>query len=91
MAEFTEYDGGGVMPNTVHPKGKDALTNGDKLRLMSTTGQMEDSQAAVDPGFWVGNEYFDTTKPAYTYNDQAARLRQRNADQAARYKQTPRY
>jgi len=49
-----EYNGGGPMPNTVFPKGNDALTPSDKLRLQSITGQEEDSRAPVDPYFWQG-------------------------------------
>lgn len=54
MSEFSEYDGGGVMPNTVHPKGPDALTPADKLRLQSMTGQETDSRAPIDPYHWQG-------------------------------------
>lgn len=57
MNERSEYEGGGVMPNTVFPKGKDALTASDKLRLQSITGQEEDSRAPVDPWFWQGGDY----------------------------------
>jgi len=54
MSEYSEYDGAGVMPNTVYPKGTDALTPGDKLRLQSLTGQDTDSRAPVDPFHWYG-------------------------------------
>ena len=50
----SEFGGMGVMPNTVHPKGTDALTASDKLRLMSITGQEDDSKAPPDPYFWQG-------------------------------------
>ena len=50
----SEYGGGGVMPNTVFPKGTEALTASDKLRLQSITGQETDSNAPVDPYFWQG-------------------------------------
>ncbi len=56
VEQHSEFEGGGVMPNTVFPKGAKALTNDDKLRLQSTTGQEIDSQASVDPFFWHGNE-----------------------------------
>ena len=52
---YSEYDGKGVMPNTVHPKGDEALTASDQLRLQSITGQETDSQAPVDPYHWYGN------------------------------------
>lgn len=57
MNERSEYEGGGVMPNTVFPKRSDALTPSDKLRLQSITGQEEDSRAPVDPWFWQGGDY----------------------------------
>lgn len=52
---YSEYDGKGVMPNTVHPKDTEALTASDQLRLQSITGQEEDSRAPVDPYHWQGN------------------------------------
>ena len=52
----SEFEGGGVMPNTVFPKGADALTNSDRLRLMSLTGQETDPNAPVDPYFWYGGQ-----------------------------------
>lgn len=90
MTEFTEYDGGGVMPNTVYPKAKEALTNGDKLRLQSITGQEEDSQASPDPGFWHGNEYFDVNQPAYTYKEHDRKVARAMKEEQARYKETKR-
>lgn len=54
VESHTEYGGGGVMPNTVFPKGNEALTPSDKLRLQSLTGQEEDSRAPLDPYFWHG-------------------------------------
>ena len=52
---FSEYEGGGVLPNTVFPKGRGALTPSDKLRLQSLTGQEDDPFAPPDPYFWHGN------------------------------------
>ena len=86
----TEFNGGGVMPNTVHPKGEDALTNGEKLRLQSITGQETDSKASPDPGFWQGNEYFDPTQPAETYEEWAEKIRRIEREEASRYDETPR-
>lgn len=57
VSEFSEFDGGGVMPNTVYPKGPEALTANDKLRLQSLTGQEEDSRAPIDPWHWQGGQY----------------------------------
>ena len=89
--EHSEYDGGGVMPNTVYPKGSDALTPSDKLRLQSITGQETDPQAPVDPYHWYGNV---RPNEALVENDRMAReerarqLAQREAD---RYRETPQY
>lgn len=57
LNERSEFEGGGVMPNTVFPKGTEALTPSDKLRLQSITGQEADSRAPVDPWFWQGGDY----------------------------------
>jgi len=57
---LSEYEGRGTMPNTVFPKGNDALTPADKLRLQSLTGQEEDSRAPVDPYHWFGGIGPDT-------------------------------
>lgn len=51
----SEFGGRGVQENTLYPKGSDALTPGDKLRLQSLTGQEEDPKAPVDPYHWQGN------------------------------------
>lgn len=51
----SEYDGGGVMPNGIYPQEDGtALSARDQLRLLSLTGQTEDSHAPVDPYFWNG-------------------------------------
>lgn len=52
--DHTEFNGGGVMPNTVFPKSPEFLTNGEKLRLDAITGQHEDSHAPVNPYHWNG-------------------------------------
>jgi len=92
VESHSEYEGGGVMPNTVFPKGNDALTSSDKLRLDSITGQTEDSQAPVDPYHWQGGAKYhpDEMKP---YEDaaraRAVARRQLDRDERARYKETP--
>lgn len=50
----SEYSGRGVQRNTVFPKGEEALTAHDKLRLQSLTGQETDATAEVDPHHWHG-------------------------------------
>lgn len=87
---YSEYDGNGVMPNTVFPKGEEALTAGDKLRLQSITGQETDSRAPVDPAFWHGATLQDPAEEARIarLHRQAGAQRRRAAlDQ---YKPTPR-
>jgi len=62
----SEYGGGGVMPNTVYPKGSDALTPADKLRLDSITGQDQDARAPVDPYHWMGGVKPEAVLPGKT-------------------------
>ena len=52
--EFSEFEGGGLMPNTVFPS--DFLTASDKLRLQSITGQEDNPRVAVNPYHWYGGE-----------------------------------
>lgn len=90
LNERSEYDGGGVMPNTVYPKGTDALTASDKLRLQSLTGQEEDSRAPVDPWFWQGGQY-SSDALADVESDRRARERRNNQlrrEEARRYRET---
>lgn len=87
--DHSEYEGGGLMPNTVFPKGNDALTPSDKLRLQSLTGQEEDSRAPLDPYHWYGN-----AKPDFAPEKAAARARQEQnrqmrREEIARYKESP--
>ena len=86
----SEYEGGGVMPNTVFPKGTKALTASDKLRLQSITGQETDSRATPDPGFWQGNEYFDVNARPEPTQEQKARRQQNRRTEASRYNETNR-
>ena len=86
----TEYGGGGVMPNTVFPKGTDALTAGERLRLMSITGQTDDSRAPVDPGFWQGNDYFDPNERPYVDPARIAAEQQREGVERLRYRESRR-
>jgi hypothetical protein len=51
----SEFEGRGVLRNTVFPKGPDALNAHDKLRLQSITGQEDDALAEPDPYHWYGN------------------------------------
>lgn len=86
----SEFEGGGLMPNTVFPKGTDALTASDKLRLQSITGQEEDSHAQVNPYHWYGNTVPDATleRQQKMTKNQERRVRQRS--ESRRYNETPR-
>lgn len=86
----SEYDGGGVLPNTIYPKGADALTASDKLRLLSITGQMEDPLASPDPGYWYGNEYFDPAAVTPPDPQRVARERANARIERNRYNETKR-
>lgn len=89
--DHSEYEGGGVMPNTVFPKGSDALTPADKLRLDSITGQDTDSRAPVDPWHWQGGTYdpavFDGVEQAR--QDRLERERELRQQEAERYRESP--
>lgn len=62
----SEFGGNGVQDNTLYPKGADALTNGDRLRLQSITGQEDDPTAAPDPYFWQGGVAPEDVEPGMT-------------------------
>lgn len=84
----SEYEGGGVMPNTVFPHDGEP-TPSEKLRLMSLTGQEDDTRAPLDPYFWVGNERPD---PNVERQAAAERRRQERAiarSERDRYRETP--
>lgn len=50
----TEFGGDSPSQSTVQPKGKDALTASEKLRLIYLTGQESDSSKPVDRRAWRG-------------------------------------
>lgn len=89
VEDRSEFDGGGVMPNTVYPKGTEALTNGDKLRLQSITGQELDSRAPVDPYHWYGNSRPDPLVEKRLARDQANKRRMIRQQEVNRYKESP--
>lgn len=69
----SEYEGGGLLPSTVFPKGDDALTPDDKLRLQSITGQDRTAKAPPDPWHWQG--WVDPgPPPEWTYADEQEAL-----------------
>lgn len=91
---FSEFDGGGVMPSTVHPKPERALTPDEKLRLQSLTGQEVDTNAPLDPGFWQGNSYFnpdEVPKADIDYDRrEAKRERLQDRENRLRYRESRR-
>ena len=86
----SEYEGGGVMPNTVFPKGSDALTASDKLRLQSISGQETDSRAPVNPFFWDGGTGPDLVAIKADLQARADRAKQLAQSERDRYTETPR-
>lgn len=85
-SQYSEYDGGGVLPNTIYPKGADALTLADKLRLLSITGQMEDPLAPPDPYFWNGNVGRDPQEERAQVEERRQKLLAIKVEQANRYR-----
>lgn len=85
---FSEYEGYGVMPNTVFPKNPDALTNADKLRLASITGQEIDSRAPIDPAFWNGASMPDPEIGRRAQREKAKRERLIHKQVRDRYRET---
>lgn len=88
VEDRSEFEGGGVMPNTVFPKGTEALTNGDKLRLMSITGQETDSRAPVDPYFWQGNVPPDPNEERIVRRQRQQADRVRKQEERGRYRES---
>lgn len=85
---YTEFDGGGVMPNTVYPKGPEALTNSDKLRLQSLTGQDTDPRAPLDPYHWYGNAKPNIIEEQLTERTQQQKANQIRKRERNRYKES---
>lgn len=88
--QFSEYDGGGTMPSTIHPKPESALTPGEKLRLMSLTGQETDTNAPLDLGFWQGNNYFDPDEVPAEDTQRIRREREARRQNELRYRESRR-
>lgn len=65
----SEFEGRGLLRSTVFPKGPEALTAHDKLRLQSITGQEEDPLAEPDPYFWQGGVDYPNPEPGLTEMD----------------------
>lgn len=89
VESYSEFDGGGPMPNTVYPKGAEALTPSDKLRLQSITGQDEDPRAPVDPYHWNGNIRPDPQEDRIIANQQKQKARAIRRTELNRYTESP--
>lgn len=84
----SEYEGGGVMPNTVFPHDGEP-TPSEKLRLMSLTGQTDDTRAQLDPYFWQGEERPDPTVVRQAAIERRAKERAIARAERERYRQSP--
>jgi len=89
VEDRSEFEGGGVMPNSVFPKGVDALDNSDILRLDAITGQHEDSRAQVNPFHWWGNMRPDPEIDRKIQADARTKERRLAQAEAKRYRETP--
>lgn len=89
VEDRSEFEGGGLMPNTVFPKGTEALTPSDKLRLQSITGQETDSRAQVDPYFWYGNVRPDPEEERIARTVRQQKERAFRREESRRYRETP--
>jgi hypothetical protein len=86
---FSEYEGGGVMPNTVFPHDGE-VTAAEQLRLMSLTGQQTDTRAPLDPNFWYGGQGLDEQAIREQARERDQLLKQRDREVRARYRESPR-
>lgn len=94
VGDHSDYGGGGVMPNTVFPKGEEALTAGDKLRLGYITGHEDDSKSRPDPYQFQGTDILHARPlPPEVRSDRQQRQRRQQQirrDEANRYRETRR-
>lgn len=51
----SEFGGGDSTPSGLQPKGVDALTSSEKLRMIYRTNQDVDTEAALDPQAFHGH------------------------------------
>lgn len=89
VEDYSEYEANGLMPNTVFPKGTDALTASDKLRLQSLTGQETDSRAPRDPYFWHGNVRPDPEEERRVKRQRQQENRRIRQGEVNRYRESP--
>lgn len=84
--DHSEYNGGGVQPNTLYPKDLQDLTIAERLRLQSITGQDEDPKALPDPAFWNGAQVPDAEEIRRLQRQEAQRERVRQRAETDRYR-----
>lgn len=85
--DFSEFEGGGVMPNGVFPR---AIPNAsDQLRLMSTTGQTEDTSARRNHWFFLGQDRDDILSLIQGEHEREVTAREMEEDAVRRYRQSP--
>jgi hypothetical protein len=89
--DHSEFEGGGVMPNTVFPKSPEYLSNSEKLRLDAITGQHEDGRAPVNPFHWTGNSIPDPAIEAQAMRERQAQARAIRQQAKARYRESKTY
>jgi hypothetical protein len=87
--ESTEFNGGGVQRNTIFPKGVEALTPADKLRLGYITGVEDDPNSQPHDGQFVGAGRFDQTRYDEATRDLVAQRQALQRAEAERYRESP--
>lgn len=82
----SEFSGGGPMPNGVFPKGREALTNGDRLRLGYSTGVEDDAKSFVKPHQFYGHPEITRQEFEQVMRQFEERERQLQRDEEQRYR-----
>ncbi len=83
--DHSEFNGGGVQPNTLFPKELENMSIAERLRLQSITGQDNDPKALPDPAFWHGDQVQDPEMIAKLAQIERQADRQRERIERDRY------
>lgn len=83
--DHSEFNGGGVQPNTLFPKTIENMSIAERLRLQSITGQDEDPKALPDPAFWQGAQVEDPAIARHRLQAEQAADRARSRAARDRY------
>lgn len=83
--DHSEFNGGGVQPNSLFPKTLENMSIAERLRLQSITGQDTDPKALPDPAFWRGAQVEDPLEVRARLQAQAQADRQRVRAERDRY------